>query len=336
MSSKKNYYNDEIDLFETMVIVWNDKWKVFIIAFIFSVVTLFYLFNQEAAKLQFKATTEIKPISTYDEFEYEVYNNLLETIISPVVIISNKKNEEKFSFSAIPEKRKLKTIDKSYLLNLFIDKLSENSFLIKSIKEFELIKKEDYKNTQEYNNAVKKLASSILLLPPTSDDKRISGWTVEFDTYDKEEWETFLSFIEETTNKEVKEYLTGNFQQLILSEKRLKKYKIEDIEIEISNTTEKERVEKLNKAKKMIQDDRSLERIKILFETTPIISLDNFYAAKMIIPSTKYKLISKERNSSTSIIFLAAFVGATLGIFYVLVSNSIRTRINKKSINKFK
>ena len=86
----------------------------------------------------------------------------------------------------------------------------------------------------------------------------------------------------------------------------------------------------------MIQDDRSLERIKILFETTPIISLDNFYAAKMIIPSTKYKLISKERNSSTSIIFLAAFVGATLGIFYVLVSNSIRTRINKKSINKFK
>ena len=45
----------------------------------------------------------------------------------------------------------------------------------------------------------------------------------------------------------------------------------EDIEIEISNTTQIEKVLKLERKKKIIQEDKTFMRIKDMFDNTPIV-----------------------------------------------------------------
>ena len=51
---------------------------------------------------------------------------------------------------------------------------------------------------------------------------------------------------------------------------------------------------------------------------------ENFYAAKIIIDSTKYE--KSKKNSKMKIYLVAAIFGALLGIFFALISNAIQNR----------
>ena len=72
----KNKRNDEIDLVETLEIIWRKKLSVlFIIAFSLLAVFLDQSFNKDRIKIN--AITEIRPIKTVDEASYQIFNSVL-------------------------------------------------------------------------------------------------------------------------------------------------------------------------------------------------------------------------------------------------------------------
>ena len=343
MSSKieNKYNNDEIDLLEVSIIIWKNKWKVLLISIFALVIMFIYQSNQKPNKLVFEATTDIKPISTYDEIEFGAYNSLIENFNKPNISYSNilkyGSTEDLYNWSRlVMNKNKFVIIDRSYLMNLFIEKLNENLFFVNTIKNFGLIKKDDYETIQQYDTAVQNLASSIKLELNSESNQILPHWSIKYNTSDKKTWEDFLIFIHKTANDEVQRYLIQNFKQIIQSENRFKKYKIEDINIEISNSNEKERVKSLEREKKMIVEDKRFERLKDLFATTPITNSDKFYAANMTISSTKFEKITRTTNSKTSMMFMAGFFGLIIGILYVLIANSFKTRMKNKAKTKLK
>jgi LPS O-antigen subunit length determinant protein (WzzB/FepE family) len=84
-----------------------------------------------------------------------------------------------------------------------------------------------------------KLASSIKVLNYKNHGKKIKSnelpyWNLEFNTDNKNKWENALKVIESKANKQIQKYLYETFNTLILNLEKLKKYEIEDIEVEIS------------------------------------------------------------------------------------------------------
>ena len=309
MSLKKKYLNDdEVDLVDVFITVWKYKWKISLFILIPVLVIFLYIINQPSNKLSYIATTKINPISTFEEFEYENYNSYLKNTDYENVFYSfnpfkedleKSINQKAFVFKDIDfynntDNSSFKKIDKDYLLNLFIDKLNENTVFINAIKKFRLIKREDYKSNQDYENAVMKLSYSIKLnsmIDQTKIDnkKNVDGnllsFNIEFITEDKKTWEKILIFIQENTNNEVKKYLNESFDRLILNQVRLRKYKVEDIDILISgakNNNKKMYVDHLETLKNDILQNRNIERLQNEFKSTPIMKSEDFYAAKLI------------------------------------------------------
>ena len=68
--------------------------------------------------------------------------------------------------------------------------------------------------------------------------------------------------------------------------------------------------------------DKTLERIEELFNTTPIISKNNFKAASIIYKNTKYE----SSFNLIKVVLFAGIFGIIFGMFYVLISNAIQQR----------
>jgi len=78
----------------------------------------------------------------------------------------------------------------------------------------------------------------------------------------------------------------------------------------------------LEKQKRDLLTDKSLERIKELFYTTPILNGNNFKAASIIYKDTKYET----SFSLIKAVLFAGIFGVIFGMFYVLISNAIQQR----------
>ena len=234
----KQPVSDDLDIIEIFLILWRNKWKVFIITTLFaSAISIYY----KMQKPTFTANTVIRPISTFNEFKYRTYNLYLQEL--------KKKKEEKASQEAQKnikknnksnnsesEDKSFQKIDKEYLINLFIDNIREGKIVRKAIKDLNLINKNSYKNDNSYESAVSRLALSIQLLPPVINNKKVrENWILRFKTQDREKWQEFLRYIEKPINNEIRNYLKKSFDELIQNEKTLINFKIEDLEQERLN-----------------------------------------------------------------------------------------------------
>lgn len=234
----KQPVSDDLDIIEIFLILWRNKWKVFIITTLFaSAISIYY----KMQKPTFTANTVIRPISTFNEFKYRTYNLYLQEL--------KKKKEEKASQEAQKnikknnksnnsesEDKSFQKIDKEYLINLFIDNIREGKIVRKAIKDLNLINKNSYENDNSYESAVSRLALSIQLLPPVINNKKVrENWILRFKTQDKEKWQEFLRYIEKPINNEIRNYLKKSFDELIQNEKTLINFKIEDLEQERLN-----------------------------------------------------------------------------------------------------
>lgn len=344
---KKNTASDELDLLELILTLWKGKWKIIFAVALAIIITFSLHVEKKPAKLIYSTNSKIQPISTFDEFEYEAYNSYLKSVDSKSIL--HQSISEVDTYDAFGQKRReiirseneiykiidnssFKKIDKYYLLNLFLDKLNEKYLIISAIKKLNLINKVNYENNEAYENAVTKYASKIKITQKNvneEDNKRGDDWNIVFKTDDQDTWEKVLFFIEKSTNNEIRKYLFNSFNQLILNEQRLKQYKIEDIEWDISNNLDNiELVTDLKNRKQKITENKDIERLVNLFNKTPIATGDNFISAKIRIESTNYKLINKKMKSRslTLKLFMAGIFGAVLAIIYVLISTALRNR----------
>ena len=76
----KQIEDDQVDLYEIILSLWNDKWKIVFSIISAVILMMIYLSNQKPTIILSKATTEIKPISIFDEFKYDTYNSYLDSI----------------------------------------------------------------------------------------------------------------------------------------------------------------------------------------------------------------------------------------------------------------
>ena len=293
-----------------------------------------FISESKQEDIKFTITSEVRPITVIDEAKYKIYNSIINTIKPYYVrenIIDTVKEDNELknqSFKIIETDMrylKIKNIDKKFLLDLFIDRLNQKSNIIRLIKKFELIKKDDYPSMLEYENAVIGIGSSIKLL--NIDKKAYEEEipiTLQFETLNLNNFENFLVFIEKETNEVIQKDLSLIFENYINYVEAIKQFRIEDIQTQLSVTSDENEKIALEKKKEILIANKYVDRMENIFNSSPISDKENFYAAKIIIDSTKYEKTGK--NSKIKIYLVAIILGAIIGIFFALVSNAIQNR----------
>lgn len=331
--------NDEIDLIETFVILWKNKWQVVLILFVTLIITFAYQLITKKDSLsatEVTITSEIKPITVYDEAKYRIYNSFL-SILKPNYLrtIKTNQNENILLIEKNSGKRVqsfeiennymdgliVNNINKKFLHDLFIDRFKQKSHLKKTIKNFNFLKKEDYQSNLEYEDAIFETVSSIKIL---SNKKDISF--IQVTTSDIEKWEKFLKFIEGETNTAIQKDLAEMVNNYLDYSQKLKAFAIEDIDIQLMTSVSDQERTILEKMKVAVEADKYTERMKKVYETSPIANSNSFYAAKIVYDSNNYKI--KENNQFTikKTLFIGVVFGLIFGILFVLIGNAVKNR----------
>lgn len=249
MSSKQKInYTNEIDISEIIINIWNKKWKIILISALVVLSTAVY---QKNSITKYTAETKIKPISNFEQFKYDVYNEfILET--NTAIAYNNTNflgitigdNMEDGSQKSSKVKKMnyrfegelpFNIIDKKYLLGLFVDAF-DDKLLRDLIVKFNIVKKENYKNNDLYENEILNLASSIKLVKNNKNRKNeftgdeIPSWNIVFTTNDRLMWINFLDDLNYALNLKIKKHLKKVFYKLAETEESGLNYRIDGIE----------------------------------------------------------------------------------------------------------
>jgi hypothetical protein len=339
---KKLINNDEIDLIDVFQIILEKK-KYVILSVIISLILafLFQISTDKFEKKKIRNITDIKAIKVLDESKYEVYNSFLK-IVNPlpfnesntyyvgskkvvteddgtVTEMVNIEPKEKNKF--ITNSIEINKINKKFLLKIFVEEVSERSNLKRSIKKFNFIKEENYPNKIEYENAIDKILSNIRIL--NSKDEFYNNITIEYETHNVERWENFLKFFEQETNRAVQTKLVAMFDNYLTYIKMMKDFKMEDLESTLLTVKNDEERMLINKRIIDLKSDKYDERIKAVFNSSPMSNNEKFYAAKIDYDSTVYE---KTTNSLKPLYATAILLGGIFGIFFVLIQNALQKR----------
>ena len=225
---KKRITDNEIDLIDSLLIIWKNKSQIILITLISVLLICSITFYK---KQTYTATTQIKPISIFDENLYLPYNLIISSIKQDDISSSNFK-QIRFNL-----------IDKIYLEDLFIKKIQDYKIILNGIDKFKLIDDKKFKNKDLYFKSIEKLALELKTIPPTdSNDEKKSikriYWEIKFKTQDKDKWEKILEYINFEVNNEIKKILINNFKEKKRAINIIKKFELADINNQINNAKE--------------------------------------------------------------------------------------------------
>jgi len=258
MSDLQENYDNEIDLLELIKTVWDGKWKIAL--FIIAGIIIVFGYNIKKGKPSFISTTEIRPITTFEEDKYRLFNQSLNKIdknnnnnnnddinknkYKDIVIkyLINNIDEDIANFLKGNGKDKVTifAITNKSLLNQYVEEIKEGNLLEVGIEKFKLIDKEKFDDEKVYIETVKKFASKILILEPQNiygKEKRdiILYHTIKGNYSDIEKWKKLLVFIDFEANKKVKHIITNRFETIASVQKQKRDFEIEDLNTQIEN-----------------------------------------------------------------------------------------------------
>lgn len=331
---RKNQSSDEVDLLDVFQVIWDRKSVIFLIIFLSLIsVSIFTSFTKVSSTIT--AATEIRPITAYEETEYKIYNLYMEKFISDIErITQTQKGIYKGAQGMKMQYRVNKdlvinNINKNLLFELFIERLKQKNRLINAVKKSNLVKKEDYSNTDEYELAVFKIANSINVssIDNKKDERYMQGgrYIIEYKSNKPIKWEEFLKFIENDININIQEEISLILSDYLKYINKIIEFEIEDINSQLTLSLSEEEALHLKRKKNILMQDKYVQRIQDMFNRFPISKSDKFYAAKIIFDSTDYK-IDTDKGFSTSFYILVSTIAAIFGIFFVLVLNAIQKR----------
>lgn len=329
MVKKKISTNNEIDLIELFFLIYKNIFKI-ILFIVLSVILMsihLSLSKKEVVSSVYETQTEIRSISTYDEFEYEIYNNFIQNIGSKIIKYPVKSESETFIVNEVMldiENTSFKKIDKEYLINLFIEKLSDREFIIKTMREFKFIKEND----------IDKYADSFKLsVNKNTKDRdellKSKSWLILSKHENIDNFKNYLRYLEKETNNEVRLYIYGSFQTMIENQRKIKRYKVEDIDLEIKNSLDEFTRGRLEMSKQNILKSKYIERLIFSFKQTPILDQKRFTAGNILTNSINYKNLSNQ-NTAMGVqmkLIISIIIGAIVGLFYVIFVNAIKNRV---------
>lgn len=384
--------NDEIDIFEIFLDLWEGKIKIISSVVIALLIALG--FNFFYSKPNFEATTEIKPLFSFQSQPYNLFNSYTENFQEQ----QDNSYHSNFFFKITPQN----------LLSLYVEQLEYKTLFVKAVDELGVFQKSDFETVEDYNKAILRFVSNIEIIHPVNDEKIKPDdlekyHKIKFTYDDQKIWGEILSNFNAYCNEFIRQQLIKRFNQNLSIAKQKKNFLLEDIQFQIENVftdydketlnrlafldEQKQIARKLGVAKNTIEtqifdtkngtvanfktdtpfylrgyeaieeeikilknrddkrlfinnlielenqkraleQDKTLERSENLFVKTPLVTKDNFVVVNLDIEDTDFKI----KNNKIPIMILALFIGGFIGVIYVLISNSIKTRKIKKSL----
>ena len=205
MSNVSSSYADEIDLLSLIQTVWDGKWKIASIIVV-SLLSVFG-FNIVKPNTTFTASTEIKPITSFEFDRYSLFNA-----------------------TGVFE------IKRQTLLNLYIEQIEEGPLLETAVDKFNLVNKDDFDSESDYKDTIEKFVSEIEILKPIKEKNEIRLHHVLSAEYnDKDKWKDLLTFVNKEANRKVKASIINRFATIVSIQKQKKDFALEDLEIKIDN-----------------------------------------------------------------------------------------------------
>jgi len=341
---KRKLAKDEVDLIEFFQIIWVKK-HIIIISIIFGLLIVF-LIQSFKKPSKIVSRTKVIPISIYVSSEFQMYNSVLKNLEAnnlfflPDYMQSNENFESRDEEGAIEFKKKqrkkienveINNITKQILFEMFIEIFEQRVILRNIIKKFNFIKKEDYTNKEAYEIAIDKTLSEIRLLNTNdlaSQTEFKSNVIIELESYNLDEWESFLIFVEKEINQRVQIKLSKMFEKYLDYVKMLERFSLEDIESRLTMVTDDNEKLYIIKSIDQLKNSKYSQRLVELYNSSPISKKDKFIAAKISIDTTTYEL-NTDKNSLKNLYSLSAILGGILGIFFVVIANGLQKRSKK-------
>jgi LPS O-antigen subunit length determinant protein (WzzB/FepE family) len=280
---KKENFSDEIDIAEIILNLWKNKIKIIGITTVFLILGFLY-FN--SLSKNFIATTNIKPISTFENDKYKLYNSLA----GEGVVNINQKN----------------------LLDLFIEKIKTEEIIEDGIVKFELINKDDFQTEGDYQETIQQTATLVTdqITPPSVDEKNENKkkpyWKLNFKISDKESWKNFLKYLEIKVNEEIRQSLINRFNKEIDILNVSSKFKLEDIEQKIVNELNDYKISITNRLA-FLKEQAEIARTLNIKKNT--LEAENFQTDNTVVTNIKsensyylkgYEMIEKEMSLISS------------------------------------
>ena len=280
---KKENFIDEIDISHIILNLWENKIKIIGITTAFLILGFLY-FN--SLDKNFIATTNIKPISTFENDKYKLYNSLA----GEGVVNINQKN----------------------LLNLFIQKIQTVEIIADGIVKFELVNKDDLQTENDYQEKIQRTAILVTdqIRPPLVDEnnenKKKPYWTLNFKISDKESWKNFSKYLENKVNEEIRQSLIDRFNKEIEILNVSSKFKLEDIEQKIANELDDYKISITNRLA-FLKEQAEIARTLNIKKNT--LEAENFQTDNTVVTNIKsensyylkgYEMIEKEMSLISS------------------------------------
>lgn len=225
---KNKTKNNEISLIDLIKIILEYKFKLILTISLFIILSLII---NNLKKVEFLATTEIRPITEIEHNLYHLYNTLVEY---PALTKFNMGHENFKGF-------KFKNISKFYLTNLFLEEIKNGIIVTDAIIKYNIINKENFDNESSYLNHVVKKASSLTVeiekpkFSNNNDSDNLPVFHIKMKVSDIDNWENALKYINTEINKKLKINIINDFNTMVDNAELFKKLELRNIEDEIEN-----------------------------------------------------------------------------------------------------
>ena len=313
---KKINSSDEININEIIIKIIDNK-KIIYFTTLLSVIFFFIHILLKTPDELYNSNTIIQTISKNQAQSYDEFNEYVD-FANSLTLIFNQKDKIGYKFSKV---------NKEILFKLFTEKLKDKDYLVESINKFELIKKENFKNNQKYENAVNNLLSQIEIKIEDYDNnlETVKKVNIIFKTSNKLQLENFIKYIEKDINLKIQKILNERFKEEVKRHEKIKKLILEEINNQLELDLSQEYLAQLENKKKLILNQKHLTIIKNLFDLTPIVNSGDFSSVQIFKP--------KFDNNITLLPSLKLFIftclfGVILGSLYILIFEEIRKVYN--------
>jgi len=288
---KKRTFDDEIDISHIILNLWENKIKIIGITTAFLILGFLY-FNSLAKN--FIATTNIKPVSTFEADKYKLYNSFAGEDID----VDGK--------GVVNINQETLLINQETLLDLFIQKIKTTERIEDGIIKFKLVNKDNFKTEIDYQEKIQQTAILIAdqIKPPSVDEKNENNkkpyWTLNFKIRDKENWKNFLKYLENKANEEIRQSLINTFNKEIEIFNVSSKFELEDIEQKIANELNDYKISITNRLA-FLKEQAEIARTLNIKKNT--LEAENFQTDNTVVTSIRsensyylkgYEMIEKE------------------------------------------
>ena len=326
----------EINLLDLILILWKKKWIIFFSTVFALVLMYIYQINQKAPKTI--AKIEINHIPYFEETKYINYNSFvkslkLHSMVSRNYQIKNKLNLSENEVNDIKKKNilddkiivvqknildneiivvprsvidelSINNVDKNFLFKLFVDQISQKSFLINDLEDFT------------------KMSSNLQLLKIREDKLDKFFIEIEIDNKDKRKLMDYLNFFENAINTKIQKNLNVMFNNYTSFIDEVNEIRIEHLTNTISYALDDEK-QYIKRRIELIRADKYVERLQKKYDESPLSNPSEFYAARLSRDSINYE---SPNQNKLKFMILAGLFGLLLGIFISLISNAIANR----------